>query len=187
MGWRNCWPAHPRRAQLLASLSGTLDGTGTRWRASYRWQPEDTVTSVAPFARTPPSPTSTFTFASPFICAAMERADSRRCSMCATCSPGLPALSSERRLGADLCPGSARHQRRPGLHVLGLPDQLSSARRKTLFSRRVLESTRDCAIFFKWQQEIPAAQAVRKPPAARFFGIVDSYRTRSSTGRAFGS
>ncbi len=32
------------------SLSGTLDGTGTRWRASYSWQPEDTVTAVAPFA-----------------------------------------------------------------------------------------------------------------------------------------
>jgi hypothetical protein len=32
------------------SVSGTLDGTGTRWRASYRWQPEDTVTSIAPYA-----------------------------------------------------------------------------------------------------------------------------------------
>ena len=43
--------AHPRRAQTYSiSLSGTLDGTGTRWRASYRWQPEDTVTEVAPFA-----------------------------------------------------------------------------------------------------------------------------------------
>jgi hypothetical protein len=43
--------AHPRRAQMYSiSLSGTLDGTGTRWRASYRWQPEDTVTQVAPFA-----------------------------------------------------------------------------------------------------------------------------------------
>lgn len=43
--------ARPRRTQTYAlSLSGTLDGTGTRWRASYRWQPEDTVTSVAPFA-----------------------------------------------------------------------------------------------------------------------------------------
>jgi hypothetical protein len=31
-------------------LSGTADGTGTRWRASYRWQPEATVTQVAPFA-----------------------------------------------------------------------------------------------------------------------------------------
>jgi hypothetical protein len=41
---------HPRRAQTYAlSVSGTLDGTGTRWRASYRWQPEDTVTSVAPY------------------------------------------------------------------------------------------------------------------------------------------
>jgi hypothetical protein len=43
--------ARPRHVQTYAlSLSGTLDGTGTRWRASYRWQPEDTVTGVAPFA-----------------------------------------------------------------------------------------------------------------------------------------
>jgi len=43
--------AHPRRAATYSiSLSGTLDGTGTRWHASYRWQPEDTVTQVAPFA-----------------------------------------------------------------------------------------------------------------------------------------
>jgi hypothetical protein len=32
------------------ALSGTAEGTGTRWRASYRWQPESTVTQVAPFA-----------------------------------------------------------------------------------------------------------------------------------------
>jgi len=44
-------PVRPRRVQTYAlSLSGTLEGTGTRWRASYRWQPEDTVTQVAPFA-----------------------------------------------------------------------------------------------------------------------------------------
>src|ERR1700676_1956409 len=43
--------AHARRTQMYSiSLSGTLDGTGTRWRASYRWQPEDTVTRVAPYA-----------------------------------------------------------------------------------------------------------------------------------------
>ena len=42
---------HTRRAQMYSlSLSGTLEGTGTRWRASYRWQPEDTVTEVAPFS-----------------------------------------------------------------------------------------------------------------------------------------
>jgi len=42
---------HPRHAQMYAlSLSGTLEGTGTRWHASYRWQPEETVTQVAPFA-----------------------------------------------------------------------------------------------------------------------------------------
>lgn len=43
--------ARPRRVQTYSlSLSGTLEGTGTKWRASYRWQPEDTVTAVAPFA-----------------------------------------------------------------------------------------------------------------------------------------
>jgi hypothetical protein len=42
--------ARPRRVQTYAlSLSGTLDGAGTKWRASYRWQPEDTVTAAAPF------------------------------------------------------------------------------------------------------------------------------------------
>ena len=43
--------AHARRAATYSiSLSGTLEGTGTRWHASYRWQPEDTVTQVAPFS-----------------------------------------------------------------------------------------------------------------------------------------
>jgi hypothetical protein len=43
--------ARPRRTQMYSlSLSGTIDGTGTRWRASYRWQPEDTLTRVAPYA-----------------------------------------------------------------------------------------------------------------------------------------
>ncbi|HEY2466809.1 MAG TPA: carboxypeptidase-like regulatory domain-containing protein [Terracidiphilus sp.] len=43
--------AKPHHAQMYAiSLSGTLDGTGTRWRASYRWQPADTVTPVAPYS-----------------------------------------------------------------------------------------------------------------------------------------
>jgi hypothetical protein len=43
--------ARPHRTQAYSiSLSGTLDGTGTRWRASYRWQPDDTVTLAAPFA-----------------------------------------------------------------------------------------------------------------------------------------
>jgi Carboxypeptidase regulatory-like domain len=43
--------AHAHRAQMYSVvLSGTADGIGTRWRASYRWQPESTVTEVAPFA-----------------------------------------------------------------------------------------------------------------------------------------
>ncbi len=41
-----------RRAETYAiSLSGTLDGTGTRWRASYSWQPDNSVTPVTPFAQ----------------------------------------------------------------------------------------------------------------------------------------
>jgi Carboxypeptidase regulatory-like domain len=44
--------AHARHAQSYSiSLSGTLDGSGTRWRATYRWQPESTITSVAPFSQ----------------------------------------------------------------------------------------------------------------------------------------
>lgn len=43
--------AHPRRVPTYAlSLSGTLEGTHTHWSATYRWQPADTVTPVAPFS-----------------------------------------------------------------------------------------------------------------------------------------
>jgi hypothetical protein len=43
--------ARPRHAQMYAiSLSGKIEGTGTRWHASYRWQPADTVTSVASYS-----------------------------------------------------------------------------------------------------------------------------------------
>ena len=43
--------ARPRHAQMYAiSVSGTLEGTGTRWRASYRWQPADTVTPIAAYS-----------------------------------------------------------------------------------------------------------------------------------------
>jgi hypothetical protein len=49
--------ARPRHVQTYAiALSGTLDGTGTRWCASYRWQPDDTVTEVAPFAHDAAAP-----------------------------------------------------------------------------------------------------------------------------------
>jgi hypothetical protein len=45
----------PRRTQMYsASLSGKIAQTGTHWRASYRWQPEDTVTAVAPYDMTTP-------------------------------------------------------------------------------------------------------------------------------------
>jgi hypothetical protein len=45
----------PRHTQMYSvSLSGRVAQTGTHWRASYRWQPEDTVTAVAPYDMTTP-------------------------------------------------------------------------------------------------------------------------------------
>jgi hypothetical protein len=46
-----------KRAQSYSiSLSGTIEGTGTRWRASYRWQPEETLTPVAAYAENAAEP-----------------------------------------------------------------------------------------------------------------------------------
>lgn len=68
--------AHPHRVQMYAlSLSGTLDGTGTRWRASYRWQPDDTVTRVAPYAEDADAPYLNFHFRQP-MCSRGENASS---------------------------------------------------------------------------------------------------------------
>lgn len=40
----------PKRAQMYSvAMSGHISQTGTHWQASYRWQPEDTVTAVAPY------------------------------------------------------------------------------------------------------------------------------------------
>ncbi|MGO9336332.1 MAG: carboxypeptidase-like regulatory domain-containing protein [Terracidiphilus sp.] len=47
------------------SLSGTLDGSGTRWRATYRWQPEATVTPVAAFAQDAADPYLNLQFRQP--------------------------------------------------------------------------------------------------------------------------
>jgi hypothetical protein len=46
-----------KRAQSYSiSLSGTIEGTGTRWRASYRWQPDETLTPVAAYAENAAEP-----------------------------------------------------------------------------------------------------------------------------------
>jgi hypothetical protein len=58
--------AHARHAQTYSiSLSGTLDGSGTRWRATYRWQPEATVTPVAAFAQDAADPYLNLQFRQP--------------------------------------------------------------------------------------------------------------------------
>jgi hypothetical protein len=58
--------AHTRRAQAYSlSLSGTLEGTGTRWQASYLWQPEDTVTRVASYSADGTAPYLSMHFSQP--------------------------------------------------------------------------------------------------------------------------
>jgi hypothetical protein len=58
--------AHARHAQTYSiSLSGTLDGSGTRWRATYRWQPEATITPVAAYAEDAASPYLNLEFRQP--------------------------------------------------------------------------------------------------------------------------
>jgi hypothetical protein len=60
---------HPRRAGMLsASMSGKLKQAGTQWRASYRWQPTDTVTAVAPFNGDLPDPYLSFYLRQPIHC-----------------------------------------------------------------------------------------------------------------------
>jgi hypothetical protein len=49
--------ARARHAQTFSiSLSGTLEGSGTHWRATYRWQPESAVTPDAPFSENAAEP-----------------------------------------------------------------------------------------------------------------------------------
>ena len=60
---------HPRRTGMLsASMSGKLKQAGTQWRASYRWQPTDTVTAVDPFNTELPDPYLSFYLRQPIHC-----------------------------------------------------------------------------------------------------------------------
>ncbi len=61
---------HASQAQMYAvALNGKVNATGTRWRASYRWQPEATVTSVAAFNSDLSSPYLTLYIRQPLHCA----------------------------------------------------------------------------------------------------------------------
>jgi hypothetical protein len=60
---------HPRRAEMLAaSVNGKVKRAGTQWRASYRWQPTDTVTAVDPFNSELPAPYLSFHVRQPIHC-----------------------------------------------------------------------------------------------------------------------
>ncbi len=44
----------PKHTQMYSvAMSGHINQTGTHWQASYRWQPENTVTAVAPYDASP--------------------------------------------------------------------------------------------------------------------------------------
>lgn len=58
-------PIHGTCRRTPSRSPGTLDGTETRWRASYRWQPDDTVTEVAPFDADASSPFLNFRLSQP--------------------------------------------------------------------------------------------------------------------------
>jgi len=60
---------HARRAEMLsASMNGKLKHAGTQWRASYRWQPTDTVTGVDPFNGELSDPYLSFYLRQPLHC-----------------------------------------------------------------------------------------------------------------------
>jgi len=60
---------HPHRSDMLtASMSGKLRQAGTQWRASYRWQPTDTVTAVDPFNGELSDPYLSFYLRQPIHC-----------------------------------------------------------------------------------------------------------------------
>jgi hypothetical protein len=60
---------HASRSQMYAvALNGKISSTGTRWRASYRWQPEETITAVAAFNGNMTSPYLTLYIRQPLRC-----------------------------------------------------------------------------------------------------------------------
>lgn len=60
---------HPQHASMLsASMNGKVKKAGTQWRASYRWQPSNTVTSVDPFDSALPDPYLSFYVRQPIHC-----------------------------------------------------------------------------------------------------------------------
>ncbi|WP_158751882.1 carboxypeptidase-like regulatory domain-containing protein [Acidobacterium sp. S8] len=60
---------HPRRASMVtASINGKSKHAGTQWRASYRWQPTDTVTPVDSFNNQLSDPYLSFYLRQPIRC-----------------------------------------------------------------------------------------------------------------------
>ncbi len=114
--------ARPRHAQMYAlTLSGTLEGSGTRWRASYRWQPAETVTQVAPFAVEAAEPYLNIHIRQP-----IHRSREGAASFDALLDVrnfvvgGVPALFVQRRLASRFCASPTWNSYRPGLYFLRL-------------------------------------------------------------------
>jgi Carboxypeptidase regulatory-like domain len=62
----------PAHSQMYAvALNGKVNRTGTKWRASYRWQPSDSLTEIAPFDGTLPDGFFAIYLRQPIHCAKM--------------------------------------------------------------------------------------------------------------------
>ena len=59
----------PRHTQMYSiAMSGRVAATGTHWQASYRWQPANTVTAVAPYDTSSPDAYLSFLLRQPLHC-----------------------------------------------------------------------------------------------------------------------
>lgn len=62
----------PRHAQMYSvSITSRIAESGTAWRASYRWQPSNTVTAIAPFDTNAPDAYLSFFIRQPLRCGHM--------------------------------------------------------------------------------------------------------------------
>jgi len=105
--------ARPRRSQMYSvALSGTAEGTETHWRASYRWQPDSTVTEVAPFAVDASEPYFNIYIRQPIRLTSATRQGAgglRPRWICGICWPRDISPSSPAMAPPLLCAGSAKH------------------------------------------------------------------------------
>ncbi len=194
--------AHAHHAQTYSiSLSGTLEGSGTRWRATYRWQPESTITPVAAFAQNQPSPYLSFQFRQPIH---LRRDGSggleALLNLRNLLAQGYQPILHERWFAAGFCADAASCDRRAGLQLLAStpifarwiaasckPSRTNVQKgSEALFALAAapLGIGAGCAIVTSGSGYLPLLLAVLQQCLGT---VLQPEWTRSSTGRAFGS